>query len=247
MFEFFFALNIIVTNRYFTITITSERDQAFGLIKACSPLFLGSFLSLYIYNAPKYMIDFIGSEIEITYYSIIFMPTFVINLFSEFVFKPLLTVIASKWMDGNFLMFFQIIKKLLINIIGITLTSVLIAYLFGPQLLSKFYSVDVTYYRLEIVLLMLSGGFSAAVYLFYNILTSMRLQKTIIINYFSASIVITLVSYIFVKSLHIMGAVVAYLFTEILLFSLMLIGTYFGYRKGLRKSESRYHNFSGNK
>ncbi len=240
-------LNVKVTRRYIPISLSFSKDQTFYLLKSCMPLFLGSFLSLYIYNAPKYAIDFIGSEAQITYYSIIFMPAFVINLFSEFAFKPLLTVIASIWEEQDFIAFFKMVRKLLLNIMVITFITMAGAYLIGVQFLSWFYSVDVTSYRTELMLLMLSGGFSAGVYLLYNVLTSMRLQKIIITNYFIASIMVTVLGYLLVCHIQITGAATAYFITEIILFSLMLLATYNGYQKGLQDNESRNHNFSGNK
>lgn len=240
-------LNITVTRHYIPIEFSFEKVQTIYLVKACFPLFLGSFLSLYIYNVPKYAIDFLGSEEEVTYYSIIFMPAFVINLFSEFIFKPLLTTIASMWADKDFSAFFKTVLKLLANILLITFAVIIGAYWIGTQVLSLAYAVDVTPYRTELVLLMMSGGFSAAVYLLYNVLTSMRLQKIIIVNYFAASIAVSILSYLLVKYSQIHGAVTAYLITEILLFTLMLAGTYHGYQKGIRNNESRNYNISGDK
>lgn len=240
-------LNIKITKHYIPVSLSFNKNQSFYLFKSCMPLFWGAFLSLYIYNAPKYAIDFMGSEAEITYYSIIFMPAFVINLFSEFAFKPLLTIIASIWEEKDLLAFSKMIRKLLLNIMGITFIVMAGAYFIGAQFLSWFYSVDVTPYRTELMLLMLSGGFSAAVYLLYNVLTSMRLQKIIIMNYFIASILVTVLGYLFVWHIQITGAAIAYFITEIILFSLMLLATYNGYQKGLQDNESRNHNFSGNK
>lgn len=239
-------LNIAVTRRYIPVELSFEKNQSICLAKSCLPLFVGSFLSLYIYNAPKYAIDLIGTEEEVTYYSIIFMPAFAINLFSEFIFKPLLTLIASLWINKDFNSFSRIIRKLLLNIMAITFIILLGTYIIGPPLLTLFYAVDVTPYRTELMLLMLSGGFSAAVYLLYNVLTSMRLQKIIIANYSVTCIIITVLGYLLVKKSQIMGAATAYLIAEIILFSLMLAGTSQGYRKGSKDNESRNHNISGN-
>lgn len=240
-------LNIAVTKSYIPVKLCFEKEQSIYLIKACLPLFLGTFLSLYIYNAPKYAIDFAGSEADVTYYSIIFMPAFVINLFSEFIFKPLLTVIASIWEKQDFVAFSRTVRKLLLNVMIITLMIMAGTYLAGAQFLSWFYDVNVMPYRLELMILMLSGGFSAAVYLLYNVLTSMRQQKIIIINYFSASVIVTAAGYLAVPLMKITGAAVAYLFSEVILLGLMLLATYRSYQKGLKNNENRDHNIPGNK
>lgn len=241
-------LNAAVTKKYTDITLCFDKKASIYLVKACFPLFAGSFLSLYIYNIPKYAIDYIGSEEEITYYSIIFMPAFMINLFSEFIFKPLLTNIASMWNEKAFKAFYVMIRNLILNILGLTAAATFAAYLAGTQVLSWFYAVDVTPYRTELTILMLSGGFSAAVYLLYNVLTSMRLQKVIIRNYFIASVTVTFLSYFFVRHFGIRGASAAYFMSETLLFILMLTQTCLGWRKEKKHYyENSNHNISGDK
>lgn len=239
-------MNVAVTRRYIQVRLCFEKRQTLCLVRACLPLFVGSFLSLYIYNAPKYAIDFLGSEADVTYYSIIFMPAFVINLFSEFIFKPMLTVIASIWERRDFRKFLCMVAKLLLSVMVITLLVMGGAYLAGAQFLSWFYGVNVMPYRGELIILMLSGGFSAAVYLLYNVLTSMRQQKIIIANYLAASVVVTIAGYPAVLRMQVTGAAIAYLAAEIILLALMLLATGRVYQKGLKNHESRDHNLSGN-
>ena len=66
-----------------------------GILWECMPLFIGSYLTLYVGNAPKYAIDdFLELKYQ-TYYGILYMPSFVINLLSGFVFKPLLVDLSG--------------------------------------------------------------------------------------------------------------------------------------------------------
>lgn len=174
------------------------------------------------------------------------MPTFVINLFSEFIFKPLLTQIAIMWREGSFKEFHVTILKLLANIGIITFLAMGFIYLYGAQILSVIYKVDILKYRKELIILIFSGGFSAAVYLLYNVLTSMRLQKTIICNYGIATVMITILAFVGVKYWKIAGAAYTYLITEIFLFCIMICCTYLGYKKGVKNYENRDYNVSGN-
>ena len=238
-------LNLAVTRQYTAVVISFEKEKSLQLLKACAPLFAGSFLSLYIYNAPKYAIDLWGTEEEITYYSVLFMPTFVINLFSEFAFKPLLTVIASMWQSGEFRAFGQTVRKLIANVFVIGLVLTLGAWLAGAQILSWFYAVDITGYRGELTLLMISGGLSAAVYLLYNVLTSMRRQKMIILNYLAAAVAVTALSCLLVEGFSVRGAAAAYFISEALLFLFMLAGISRAFRKGKKRNEDRNYNLSG--
>lgn len=231
-----FALgaNWIALKKHETIEWETDKEQIKSLLIKCFPLFFGHFLSLYIYNVPKYVIDFTRTEEEITYYSIIFMPAFAINLCSEFIFKPLLPTLASIWVEGKKDAFYNLVKNFLLIVCAITLCGVVCAYLFGTQILSLFYAVDVVPYRVEMAILMLSGGFSAAVYLLYNVLTAMRYQRVIVRNYCVVSMVITVLACIFVAYWGIAGATIAYLIAEVILLGLMLFDTFFGYKKGGR-------------
>ena len=55
------------------------------LLKMCTPLFAGTFLSLLLYNVPKYAMSNVMIDEYQTYYSVLFMPSFVITLMCEFV------------------------------------------------------------------------------------------------------------------------------------------------------------------
>ena len=239
--------NIVVIKRYLQIRLIPNFEKEKQLIFACTPLFIGHFLSIYIYNVPKYVLEFIGTETEIAVYSIIFMPAFVINLFSEFIFKPLLTMIATYWNNHCMKEFISVVKQLLVNIFGLTIIIIIGAHLLGTQLLTVFYAVDVMPYRKELVILILSGSFSAAAYLLYNVLTSMRLQKIIIRNYAIVAGMITIIATMGIYKWKITGAAVAYLISEIVLFLLMLIDTLVEYWKECKKYESGNSNVSGNK
>ncbi len=200
-------------------------QQGWHLFKLCTPLFAGHFLSLYIYNVPKYAIDkFCTTEMQ-TYYAIIFMPTFVINIFSEFVFKPMLTGLASLWHQARAKEFERIIIKLVINICVVTTAALGGMYLCGIPVLSFVYHTELKEFRTDLIILIAGGGFSAAVYMLYNVLTSMRMQKIIFVNYLTGAILITVISYYNVWRNGIRGAAVSYLIVEAIMFAFMITVT----------------------
>ena len=45
------------------------------LLKICTPMFIGTFLSLLLYNVPKYAMANVLTDEYQTYYSILFMPS----------------------------------------------------------------------------------------------------------------------------------------------------------------------------
>lgn len=213
--------NIIFVKKYQVKNGKLNRQQGFLLFKACTPLFIGQFLSIYIYNTPKYALArFCAMELQ-TYYAIIFMPAFVINMFSEFVFKPLLTVLAEWWHENRIREFGKVIFRLSANIGFITAGVLVMMYLCGIPLLSFVYKTDLNNYKTDLLILITGGGFSASVYFLYNVLTSMRKQKAILMNYFFGSFLAVIISNYSVRKLAIRGASISYLTAEIVLFILM--------------------------
>ncbi len=205
------------------------------LALACLPLFVGQFLSLYIYNAPKYAIEmFCESEIQ-TYYNIIFMPAFAINLLSEFVFKPFLTSLARWWDDGEMGRFSGMVWKMIAFILAATAAVLVGTWFVGAPLLSLVFGVDILPYRGQLMVLMLGGGCGAVVYFLYNVLTSMRKQTLILINYGTAAVVITAVAFGTVSRYGITAAALAYVATEMVLCALMLMGTFGAIRKKMKE------------
>lgn len=92
----------VKTGKYFEkCSLDFQKTAALGLFKACFPLFLASFLMMYISNAPKFAVDAYLSDEYQTYYGILFMPASVINLFSLFAFRPLLTKLTAMWNENR--------------------------------------------------------------------------------------------------------------------------------------------------
>ena len=79
------------------------------LLRDCFPLFIGGFLYLYVCNAPKYAIDNCLSQESQMYFAILFMPVFVVNLLSSFVYRPLLVRMAICWNEKRIKEFWHMV------------------------------------------------------------------------------------------------------------------------------------------
>lgn len=216
-------------NSYFTDrflgkekTCKIRSDHVLQLLKICTPLFIGTFLSLLLYNIPKYAMANVMRDEYQTYYSILFMPSFVITLMSEFVFKPTITTIAELWWENNKKKFvqyiFRIIGILLICCAGIVLAG----HLLGRSLLEIIYGVDLSPYKLHFIVLLIGGGISAEVYMLYNILIAIRKGSCITIVYGIAAVLTILPANFMVKKWGIMGACLNYLYSCSILFIIFI-------------------------
>ena len=182
------------------------------LMLICTPIFISTFLSLFLYNIPKYAIDQYLTEDIQTYYSILFMPSFVITLFSEIITKPLLTTISIVW-NRDLRQFITIVGRIFALIAAGTVAVVLGGHFLGRWMLELIYGVDLSPYKLHFIVLLMGGGLSAAVYISYNILISIRVQNTIIAGYLAVSAAAVPLTYLTVSRSGMLGACLCYLFT----------------------------------
>jgi CDP-diglyceride synthetase len=117
-----------------------------------------------------------------TYYGILYTLSFVINLFSGFVFKPLLGDMATYYYEDKkkyrnlILKMFAILTVISIGIIGI-------GWLIGIPVLNIVYAVDLTPYVIEFVIVLCGGAIAAFAMIVYYMLTIMRYQQWLILGY----------------------------------------------------------------
>ncbi|MEG1619559.1 MAG: lipopolysaccharide biosynthesis protein [Malacoplasma sp.] len=205
-------------------TFVFDWVRLFKIATECFPLFAGSFMMMYILNSPKYAIDiYLPIEMQ-TYYNIIFMPASVVNLFSLFIFRPMLTTMAEDWNQKNYKAFKKLVIKLLGCIIVLTICVLIVAYFAGIPVLSYLYGVNLHAYHLELLIVLLGGGVSAMTTFLYYAITVMRKQYYLLIGYGLSFIVAIILSIKLVKMLGILGGALSYVIVmNILLFSFLVI------------------------
>lgn len=180
------------------------------LFAACLPLFVSSFLAIYLGNVCKYAIDAVGTEQMQYVFNVLFMPSFVINLFVNFFIRPSLTHMAELWLKREVGAFMKVIAKLLGAVVGITVFVVAGCALVGIPLLELFYGIDLTGSLPALIVLLVGGGFLSASVVFYNAMVIIRAQNGVLVSYGLAIVIAHLIAVPFVVAGGIMGASVAY-------------------------------------
>lgn len=137
------------------------KKQLFPLFQTTVPLFASLFLMNVMVNLSKYVVNYYENSTAQGYFNILFLPTMGINLLSEFVFKPLLSQYGAALGEKDFPRFLRLYQRHLLLIGVLTAFCCLGGYLLGTQVLGLFYAVDLSPYRLELFLTILSGGFIA--------------------------------------------------------------------------------------
>ena len=213
---------------------TIKKASYISLINKSKWLFLGAFIDLYIFAAAKYAVNYrLGEELN-GYFSIIFIPTSIINLMAGFIIRPILTKLSLLYKTGNQKKFISTISKIAVFIFAATVLGMVMAYLFGIPVL-KFVLGEVATaiepYKTALVLVIFGGGLYAVVNLGYYCLVIFEMTGIIFLIYAVGVVFAYFISDFMVRSLAMNGAALAYMITMLLLTVFFLTAVIFGLRK----------------
>ena len=200
----------------------------------CLPLFLASFIALYLANAPRFAIDRYLDPERQGYFAIIFMPAFTINLLSFVIFRPLLTQMADRWIGADRAGFAAIVRRGLLGTFIAFVAVALVTYTVGAPILGFVYGTDVSGSMLELMVLVAGGALNAAGVILYYALTTMRLQRLVFAGYIIAAAAITVLCLLLVPTYGLLGASLAYAGAMAILAAAFLAGV----RLALRRAPS---------
>jgi len=235
--------DVVLIGEFASLEISFDKARLSKLIRSTVLLFVGSILCLYIFNASNYSVDavFQGADeasSDIRYiYACLFMPTSVINLASGFIFKPILTTLATHYVEGRLKQFAGLVWKLLGGVVAITLACLMGGALLGLPVLSIVYGYDLTGYLAELEILILGGGFNAAGIILYYAMTTMRGQIDILLSYGIVSLATLAISTPAVTHWGLMGAAVSYCGLMALQTVVFAVATMIHYRRAKRSVE----------
>lgn len=220
----FYDLRIWTAFRYEKIKFSFQ--SVASLACSSAPLFVSTFIMMNINNAPKYAINKYCSNVIQNKYNILFMPAFVVNLFSTFAFRPMLLDITKSWENGSIKTFVAYIRRIFLLILMFTMFGVIGAFLLGIPLLSIVYGIDLAGYRNVLIMVMIYGGLNALTVFLYYVIAVMRKQRWMIAGYFIA-LVLTRVSVpLLVRKYEMIGAVCSIVFImtilNMILFSVLI-------------------------
>ena len=216
------TFNMSKWRQFDDVPIRWQLSRAPEILKACFPLFVSVFVMLYISNAPKYAIDRYCTDVVQNRYNILFMPAFVINLFSQFVLRPMLTPMAQIWNQGEIRKFRNNVIKMLLVISVLTLLGIGGAWLLGIPLLELVYGVPLAAEKGILLCVMVYGGLNAVSVFLYDMIAVTRRQKWLLAAYPLVAVVVGILSPIWVQRQEMMGAILSSLTAQLLLNGILL-------------------------
>lgn len=204
-----------VKDKTYVKEIVKRESKASKLIVECLPLFVSVFLMNLILNASKYGIELFMDDAEQGYYNMIFMPAQVINLISQFIYKPALNKYSVVLSAGNIKGFRMMLWKHIGFIGGFTLVCSAIAFGIGIPVLDIIYNKELSQYKGSLVVIVFAGGILAMYQLFYYILVIMRMQYRIMFIYIMGLLVSVLLTITMIDGVGIKGAALSFLISQV--------------------------------
>lgn len=204
-------------NKYIDYRIKVKRKNVINILKKGFFTFAISFLGMYVLNAPKYSIDtYLSNNIQ-TIFGIIVMPATIVGLVAQFLIHPYLTQILDLYEKADLKKLKKLILKLIVLVVGFGIVATILGYFFGTQILGLIYGLDLSGYKLELAIIILSATLYTIVTIYSSVLTTVRQTLSQFIIYVLVSVGAYLLSNFLTKTWEINGAVIAY-------FSIMALG-----------------------
>ena len=184
--------------------------EIWSLLVECFPLCISAFLLIYMGNAPKYAIDTYLTAKDQAYYTYLFMPCFVTNLFVGFALQPLLVRLSKSWVHKEYRKFIKLCGLIFAGAVAISAFIIVAGAILGCPVLSVVFGVSLVKYRNVLIILLIGGAFFAFAVIEQVILTVMRRQLYLLIGFGIASAVALFISGVLVKKWALLGAAYAY-------------------------------------
>lgn len=223
--------DFLIINKEGKIKLKFNLKNVNKILRECFPLGMSTLISMYVINAVKYAIDRFGDNTMQTYFNVLYMPTFVINLISILIMKPLLKPFGDYWNGNEHKKFLKTVFLIMVLLCVATVFVEVAAITLGLPILNFIYNIDLSEYKIELVLLILSGLFYASSTVIFYALGTIRKQKYSTVAYIISAIFAFWVSNILVNKYKIFGSAVSSLLVMIVLFVSLLIFFVFGYNK----------------
>ena len=214
-----------------------QKENIVKIFKSGFFTFAISFLGVYILNAPKYAIDSFLEENYQTIFGIIVMPATVIGLVAQFLIHPYLNQIVDLYKKKDLKNLKKLILKLVCMIAGFGAVASLLAYLLGPEVLGIVYGIDLTTYRISLLIIIISATLYTIGIIYSSVLTAVRETFSQFIIYIVISLFALISSNILTHNNGMSGSVIAYFGIMTMQFGIYAIYTNIKLKKIFNKEE----------
>ncbi|MDR2974169.1 MAG: hypothetical protein LBV00_05575 [Propionibacteriaceae bacterium] len=201
------------------------------LLWLCSPMFLASFLTMWIANAPKYAIEAVLDSGAQGYFNLLSAPTFLVSLISGMIYGPLVVRLSRYHVTGQTRLFNRLVIRVLAIIGIVTGIGLIGGFFLGIPILQLFAQGSLAGMRRDLMLLLLASGFLAVAAFFAALLVIIRHQVRYSIA-LAVTALVGLTGVFWVRQWGMSGAVLLYLALFVLETVLLAVFTLRSLRHG---------------
>lgn len=203
-----------------------KKERIITILKKGFGAFIISFLTLYLINSSKYVIDYLLVEKYQTIFGILLMPATVILLFTQFIIHPFLNLITNCVHDKKY----DELKKMIFKFLGVMIlfgiVVIIVAYFLGIPVLELIYGISLNNYKKGFMVIMIGGVLYGMSSILSSILIAMRHLNIQVIIYSVVAIVITVIEYFLINIYGVMGACYAYFIMTFIVLIMFLVATF---------------------
>ena len=181
------------------------------------------FLSVYLVNAQKYALDGTVQESLQAVFGIILMPATIISLAGQYLLQPILNTMANFYSTGEKKEFNKIVLRALLLIVAFGVLCLLGAYILGIPVLNILYSVDISDYKIHLLIIIFGAVLYSMSTLLSAALTTVRYTFVQFIVFGISSMIAFFLSRFLIVQYSIYGAAISYLITMTCQFGLYVI------------------------
>lgn len=193
------------------------------ILKETLPIFIYSFLAMYVANICKYMLDYFDTEEAQNIFGIIFMPSTVIGLCSAYIVVPIITSLNDLLKSKKYKEFNMLVSKMMIILVGVGVVAIIAAYVLGIPVLNVLYGMDLSNYKNLLLLVLVGATFYTLANVYSQVLVLLNVPKMQTLIYVVMSIVSTIICYFLISNYKLSGSVYSYVIFMFILLILYLI------------------------
>ena len=204
------------TKRY--IGKSFNLKNSFLILKASFPVFIFTFLNIYLVNVSKYVLDIYDSATIQNIYGIILMPGTVLSLCAQYILNPYLVPLTNLYKEKKFKDYDKFIFKIIMVIFILGIVGEVVVGIIGIPLLNLIYGMDLSLYKIELLIIIFGSIFVALISVISSGLTIIQKNKIQMYIYILNSILTTIIAILLTDKFSIMGASITYLISMIVQF-----------------------------
>ena len=214
-----FIIMIIDIKKFYTLYKTKfyiTIKNVPKLLKETLPVFLFTFLNIFLCNCQKYVIEYFLEDSFQTIFAVIVMPATFLSLCGPYILMPFLNYISKLYSKKDIKNMNNYVNKIngIYMIIGIAVF--IIAFFLGVPVLNFIYDLHLENYKLSFMIIMAGSIAYGLVSMVSNILTVIKRNKEQLYIYIISSVIALVSSILLIKNFALSGAAFAYSITMIL-------------------------------